>query len=142
KVEGFVGEYDILSNYSNFEMTVDGMSYSSLAFAHEASRFKPSKQDRVLINGFEGEARLGEAEAVNYINGGWGGDEMGSLRKLLRMKFNPEIHPENAEVLLKTGNKLLVAYEEPGSTIEGKTWGVDKDGWGYNVAGVELMKIR
>lgn len=139
KVWGFEGEHLALSNYSYSPMQVNGRTYDNAAFAHQALRFslpdaygskKPDSGDRYT----------GEVE--DYLTAGWDGDDIEAMEYVLRIKFDPELHPENAKVLLDTGDRPLVAAGEEGFTTTGEMWGVDEEGWGDNVIGRILMDIR
>lgn len=142
KVWGFEGEHSILSNHSPCTIKRNGREYPSVAFAHAATRSRYDKVDPSLGRNLSGSSTHRKTKFYDYLEGDWGGDDTGAMKAMLREKFNPELHPENAKVLLETGDATLVAVDEPGATLKGLTWGVNQEGVGHNELGTMLESVR
>jgi len=139
EIKGFFGEYRFLSNFWPAKVFLDGIEYTSVELAYQASKWK--SEDREYFK------TCTELESIDYNrtnkpNGYI--DEIWNIKKneimfdLLKQKFDKDLNPKNYEKLKETGDKYLEEMNWWGDVY----WGKDKDGNGQNMLGVMLMKIR
>lgn len=139
EIRGFFGPYRFLSNFWPAKVYMDGVEYKSVELAYQAAKWK--SEDRGYFQ------TCTEKESIKYNrentpNGDKGDDwhdkKYYVMKTLLLQKFDPGLNPENAKMLLETGDRYL----EEMNWWEDRYWGKDNEGNGDNNLGKLLMEIR
>ena len=139
EIKGFFGDYRFLSNFWPAKVILDGITYSSTELAYQASKWEPEDRDFFLTCTELGSIDYNRKNPPNkYSEEEWNLVKVDIMKNLLCQKFDPEINPENYQLLIATGNKFLEERNWWGDLY----WGTDKDGNGENVLGKILMELR
>ncbi len=140
KIFYFMGEHRFLSNFYLVWVWFDGKLYPSLEHAFQAAKtLDEVRREKIRLMKKAGEAK---AEGLlirkdGTLREGWdAGLQLETMELLLKQKFSDE-HPELRDLLLGTGEALLVE----GNTWEDTFFGV-YNGVGENHLGKLLMKRR
>ncbi len=143
-VKGFFGEYRFLSNFWPAKVFIDDEEFPCVENAYQAAKYKSDVREYFKT--------CTAKEAIIFVNDNplsydeikaWDAKKLEVMEKLLQNKFDKEINPELAKLLISTGNKFLEETNYWGDTY----WGVHKTnkeegGAGENNLGKLLMKIR
>ncbi len=135
-IDNFHAEgYDFLSNYYEAEVEYGGLTYGSNEAAFQAQKCMTEEEKLPFT-----EARPSKSKGMGrrvQLRPDWEEVKVGIMEEIVRAKFTQ--HPELAERLLATGDKVLVEGNHWGDTC----WGVDtRTGQGHNHLGRILMKVR
>lgn len=133
-INSFSGKYHFLSNFSEAEVWLDGMSYPSTEYAYQAAKtFDARWRRKIQLAESPNEAkRLGRKAP---LRDNWEDIKDEIMYKMVRQKFRQ--HADLTELLLSTGDAELVEGNWWGDTY----WGVCK-GKGKNMLGKTLMAVR
>ncbi len=127
--------YDYLSNFYEAEVEYRGLRYGSNEAAFQAQKCMTEEEKLPFT-----EARPSKSKGMGrrvLLRPDWEEVKVGIMEEIVRAKFNQ--HPELAERLLATGDKVLIEGNHWGDTC----WGVDtRTGQGENHLGKILMKVR
>lgn len=132
-INNFSGQYRFLSNFYPCRVIMDGLEYSTVEHAYQASKTVVVAQ-RTNIQSC---ARPGQAKTMGRyvdIRPDWESIKLMVMYKLLKQKFSIF---EFKRLLLLTHNELIIEGNTWGDTY----WGICK-GEGYNHLGNLLMIIR
>ena len=127
--------YGCFSNFSEHPVLMDGVLWPTSEHYFQAQKFKDPKIKKMILTAktpLEA-ARLGRKRDFP-LRKGWDGMKDAVMLDVVRAKVLQ--HKEISELLLSTGNAVLVEHTENDSY-----WG-DGDGSGKNRLGKILMKIR
>ena len=135
-IDNFHAEgYDFLSNFYEAEVEYGGLTYGSNEAAFQAQKCMTEEEKLPFT-----EARPSKSKGMGrrvQLRPDWEEVKVGIMEEIVRAKFTQ--HPELAERLLATGDKVLVEGNHWGDTC----WGVDtRTGQGHNHLGRILMKVR
>lgn len=133
KIEEFQGEYRFLSNFWPASIEVEGIQYPTVEHAYQAQKTL-DREERLKIAGLEKPGKSKRYARKLTRRGDWDTIRVQVMRMCLRKKF---AIPQLRDMLLKTGNKILMEGNRWGDTF----WGVYK-GEGLNILGKTLMMIR
>ena len=128
--------YGCFSNFSEHPVLIDGILWPTSEHCFQARKFKDSKIQKMILAAktpLEA-ARLGRSHGYP-LRKGWDGMKDAVMLDIVRAKVRQ--HEEIKELLLSTGNAVLVEHTENDSY-----WGDGGDGSGKNRLGKILMKIR
>lgn len=131
----FQGEYRWLSNFWPAGILYDGFFYMSTESAYQAAKARTIEERAEFIPLSAKEAKR-KGKHLD-IRDDWNQVKLKVMEDLLRLKFNPVIHPDLYTKLIETGNAELIEGNTWGDTF----WGVCK-GKGENHLGRLIMKIR
>ena len=128
-------QYRFLSNF--YEA---GIEYGGLVYGNNEAAFQAQKciteEEKIQFTEYGPGKSKGVGRRVQ-LRPDWETVKVGIMEEIVRAKFMQ--HPELAEKLLATGDKVLVEGNRWGDTC----WGVDtRTGQGENHLGKILMKIR
>lgn len=127
--------YDYLSNFYEAEVEYRGLRYGSNEAAFQAQKCMTEEEKLPFI-----EARPSKSKGMGRrvpLRPDWEEVKVGIMEEIVRAKFTQ--HPELAERLLATGDKVLIEGNHWGDTC----WGVDtRTGRGENHLGKILMNVR
>lgn len=134
QIDSFSGEYHFLSNFSQAEVWLDGMSYRNTEAAYQAAKTFDIRQRRqIQLAATPNDAkRLGRKTT---LRSDWEDVKLDIMYRVVRQKFRQ--HNNLTDMLLATGNKDLVEGNWWGDTY----WGVCR-GVGENHLGKTLMRVR
>lgn len=132
-IAGFRGEAFFLSNYSPAEVVLDGVVYPTTENAFQAAK----TLDKTAREAFQtcSPAKSKELGRIVQLRSDWADIRIELMEYLLLQKFS---NPILSAKLLATGN----AYLEERNYWGDKTWGTDLHGFGDNLLGKMIMKIR
>jgi ribA/ribD-fused uncharacterized protein len=124
----FTGEHRFLSNFWPSEVTLDGLKFSTVEHAYQAS-----KTLNIMICPTPGKAkRMGKTVTLRED---WGIVKQNVMLGLIAQKFC--LHEDLKQRLLATGNQEIVEGNNWGDTF----WGVC-NGVGENWLGKTIMAVR
>ena len=127
--------YDYLSNFYEAEVEYRGLRYGSNEAAFQAQKCMTEEEKLPFT-----EARPSKSKGMGRrvpLRPDWEEVKVGIMEEIVRAKFTQ--HPELAERLLATGDKVLIEGNHWGDTC----WGVDtRTGRGENHLGKILMNVR
>lgn len=127
--------YQFLSNFYEARVDYDGLAYGSNEAAFQAQKCM-TEEEKAQFTEFGPGKSKGMGRHVP-LRPDWEEVKVGIMEEIVREKFNQ--HPELAERLLATGDKVLVEGNHWGDTC----WGIDtRTGKGENHLGKILMKVR
>lgn len=132
-IDSFRGEYAFLSNFYPSPVEWDGVTYPTIEHAYQAAK-TVTPLERLRLEGCStpGKAkRLGKTVTMRV---GWEDMKQSVMQDLIQQKFR---NPKLRELLLATGDKMLVEGNDWGDTY----WGVC-NGKGHNWLGRILMGVR
>ncbi len=129
-------EFGEFSNFAPYPIMLDGKRWPTSEHYYQAQKYAdPAVQEQIRQ---EKEpmlaARVGRDRRLG-IRSDWDSIRAEVMRRALRAKFT--YHPELAELLLSTGDALLVEHTE-----HDDFWGDGGDGSGRNMLGKLLMVLR
>ncbi|EFR94456.1 NADAR family protein [Listeria innocua] len=129
-------DYGCFSNFSLHPVVIDGVTYPTTEHYFQAQKFIDKKIIKKVINTKKpiDSAKLGRNRDFP-LRKGWESMKDEVMLKAIRAKV--EQHPEVKEMLLSTGNTILVEHTE-----NDDYWGDGGDGSGKNRLGKILMKVR
>ncbi|MCL1919178.1 MAG: NADAR family protein [Peptococcaceae bacterium] len=130
------GEYGCFSNFSLYPVIIDGMIYPTTEHYFQSQKFLDRTVIQKILNSktpLEA-AKLGRNRSFP-LRKGWESMKDEVMLKAIRAKA--EQHKDFRDVLLSTGNSILVEHTENDSY-----WGNGGDGSGKNRLGKILMKVR
>lgn len=128
-------EYDFLSNFYEAPITYGGLTYGTNEAAFQAQKCMTEEEKLPFTEYGPGKSK-GMGRKVQ-LRPDWEQVKVGIMEEIVRAKFTQ--HPELAQRLLATGDKILVEGNRWGDTC----WGVDtRTGQGENHLGKILMKVR
>lgn len=130
----FSGKYRFLSNFYPCEIMLDGLKYSSVEAAYQASKTDDAASRRKIREEEKpaGAKKLGQNVKLRP---GWEEMKLQVMEDLVWQKFTE--HADLREKLLATGDAELIE----GNNWSDRVWGVCR-GKGQNHLGKILMKIR
>lgn len=130
-----VEEYRYLSNFYEAPVFYGGLTYGSNEAAFQAQKCM-TEEGKLLFTEYSPKKSKGIGRKVQ-LRPDWEEVKVGLMEEIVRAKFAQ--HPELADMLVGTGDKVLVEGNQWGDTC----WGVDtRTGQGENHLGKILMKIR
>ena len=132
-IAGFRDEAFFMSNYSPAEVVLDGVLYPTTENAFQAAK-TIDKNARIPFQTCS-PAKSKELGRAVKLRSDWEEIRIELMEYLLLQKFS---HPELRAKLLATGDAVLEERNYWGD----KTWGTDLHGFGQNLLGKMLMKIR
>jgi len=128
----FQGEHRWLSNFSDCEVLLDGVTYPSVENAYQASKSLVASERIKFESVKAGKAkRLGKKITIRSE---WDSVKLGIMEELTRQKFSKE--PFKSK-LIDTGNLEI----QEGNSWGDIYWGIC-DGKGENNLGKIIMKVR
>lgn len=137
-ISEFSSYYSFLSNFYPDKIVYEGLEYSSVECAYQASKLEPGSfgmEDFTKLNSFQAK-KLGRSVLLRTD---WEKVKLKIMEDLLIIKFSKD---PLKNMLIKTGNSILVE----GNYWHDNFWGVcncDKcNSMGLNILGRLLMKIR
>ena len=137
KFNDFIGfyprEYFVFDNFSSFKVFYNGVLYSTVEHAYQASAPEIAKQ---ITDSFSAH----EAQKIAYANqdkrrADWDNIKLKLMEELLRLKV--EQNPYVKKKLLETGD-YLICEDSPKDGF----WGIGADRKGQNQLGKLWMKLR
>lgn len=133
-INSFSGVFHFLSNFSDAEVWLDGMSYRNTEAAYQAAKtFDIRHRRKIQLAATPNDAkRLGRSVPLRKD---WEDVKLDIMYSVVRQKFRQ--HHDLAMLLLDTGNAELIEGNWWGDTY----WGVCK-GVGHNHLGKTLMRVR
>ena len=132
-IHGFFMEHRFLSNFHEFPLTLDGITYPSSEHAYMAQKTL-SREDQILISQLKKPGDAKRKGQTLTLRPDWEHYRVAAMLQVLYRKFQ---HPDLALALLDTGNKYL----EETNWWNDRFWGVC-DGEGLNMLGKCLMIVR
>lgn len=127
--------YEYLSNFYETRVEYKGLTYLNNEAAFQAQKCMTEEEKLPFTEYSPGKSK-GMGRRVP-LRPDWEEVKTGVMEEIVRAKFTQ--HPELAEKLLSTGEKVLVEGNHWGDTC----WGVDsRTGQGENRLGKILMKVR
>lgn len=140
-IESFRGEYFYLSNFSNYPVTFEGITYKNNESAFQSAKLstnntvdpktKLTRKDFSLMTGIEAK-RAGKRIS---LRNDWEDIKLQVMRKICKAKFSQNVLLK--EKLISTGNTPIVEHNSWGDTF----WGVSNNR-GENHLGKILTGIR
>lgn len=128
-------QYRFLSNFYEARVEYGGFAYGSNEAAFQAQKCMTEEEKLPFTEYGPGKSK-GVGRRVQ-LRPDWEAVKVGIMEEIVRAKFAQ--HPELAEKLLATGDKVLVEGNHWGDTC----WGVDtRTGQGENHLGKILMRVR
>lgn len=128
-------KYRFLSSFYEAKVEYDGLVYGSNEAAFQAQKCM-TEEEKLKFTEFGPGKSKGIGRHI-LLRPDWETVKVGIMEEIVRAKFTQ--HPELAEKLLETGDKILVEGNRWGDTC----WGVDtRTGQGENHLGKILMMIR
>ncbi len=128
----------VFDNFSSFKVLVDGVVYSTVEHAYQASKFLQSAPEiaKEIMDSFSAH----EAQKIGYANKDkqrkdWDDVKLVVMEKLLRCKL--EQNPYVKKKLLLTGD-LTICEDSPKDSF----WGIGPNRNGRNELGKLWMKLR
>jgi ribA/ribD-fused uncharacterized protein len=139
EIKGFFGPYRFLSNFWPARVTFDGVEYRSVELAYQAAKWSEEKRIFFLTcTELESIDHNRENPPDLYSEEEWDKKKVVVMRYLVYQKFDPNINPENYQMLIETGDKHL----EEMNWWEDTFWGTDQNSNGENMLGEILMETR
>lgn len=128
--------YFEFSNFARYPIVIDGLTWPTSEHYYQAQKF----DDPILKERVRNAATPTDAAAIGRdkslaLRNDWESVKDEVMLKALIHKFGQ--HPNLRELLLNTGNKLLVEH-----TKNDSYWGDNLDGTGKNKLGLLLMQVR
>jgi len=130
------GPYGCFSNFSAYPIVIDGVTYPTTEHYFQSQKFADEtirRKVRTARTPMEA-ARLGR-DRNHPLRKGW--ESMKDEVMLRALRAKAEQHEEFREVLLSTGQAVIIEHTENDSY-----WGDGGDGSGKNRLGKLLMKVR
>ena len=135
-IKEFQGENRFLSNFHPCRIDWEGIVYSSVEHAYQASKTLDRKE-RFRISGLSTPGKAKRAGSRLTIRPDWESVKISIMESLVRQKFTR--HQILKQALLATGNQEI----QEGNTWGDTFWGVSlSTGEGRNELGKILMRIR
>lgn len=133
-IQGFRGEYDFLSNFYRSPIEYEGIKYSTVEHAYQASKSPlPAMRAEITKLKKPGSAKAW-GRALVHKREDWEEVKVQVMLDLLRLKFQ---NPILRDRLLVTGDAFIEETNWWGDTF----WGVCR-GEGKNILGKLLMQVR
>ncbi len=142
KMGEFIGfyprEFFVFDNFSSFKVCVDGVTYSTVEHAYQATKFLKSAPEiaKEIMDSYSAH----DAQKIAYKNKdkqceNWDEIKLSVMEKLLRLKLaqNPYVKKK----LLETGD-YTICEDSPKDSF----WGIGLDRKGRNELGKLWMKLR
>ena len=130
------GPFGAFSNFARFGVALDGAWWPTAEHFFQAQKFEdPAYLEKVRRAVTPKEAATMGRTRVIPMREDWGTYRVEVMRRVLAAKF--ETHPAPRDLLLSTGERLLVE-SAPGDAF----WGVGPEGVGENRLGRLLMELR
>lgn len=142
KMGEFIGfyprEFFVFDNFSSFKVCVDGVTYSTVEHAYQATKFLKSAPEiaKEIMDSYSAH----DAQKIAYKNKdkqceNWDEIKLSVMEKLLRLKL--EQNPYVKKKLLETGD-YTICEDSPKDSF----WGIGLDRKGRNELGKLWMKLR
>lgn len=128
--------YGAFSNFARYPITLRGKVWPTTEHYFQAQKFAGTAYEGTILHAASPKiaARLGRSRE-HPLRADWEVVKDGIMLDALRAKFTQ--HAELRELLLETGNALLVEH-----TANDRYWGDGGDGSGKNMLGALLMRVR
>lgn len=128
--------YGAFSNFARYPIRLRGKVWPTTEHYFQAQKFAGTAYEGVILHAASPTiaARLGRSRE-HPLRADWEVVKDGIMLDALRAKFTQ--HAELRELLLETGNALLVEH-----TANDRYWGDGGDGSGKNMLGALLMRVR
>lgn len=134
KIKQFRGKYYFLSNFSDYPVQLDGLTYLNGEAAFQAGKVTTQKEKLAFV-GIPPNIAKSKGRRVKLRND-WEVIKVGRMRQVIDAKF---ANPKLATLLLQTGDAELLE----GNNWNDKIWGVDINTLqGKNQLGKILMDKR
>lgn len=131
-------EFFVFDNFSSFKVKYNGVIYSTVEHAYQATKFVESAPEiaKEITDCFSAH----EAQKIAYANkdkqcANWDDIKLNIMEQLLRLKL--EQNPYVKKKLMQTGD-LLICEDSPKDSF----WGIGKNRDGRNELGKLWMKLR
>lgn len=131
----FKDEYEWLSNFYPVTVTYDQVVYPSVEHAYQAAKTMDLEIRKHILTLTQGQAKRYMAANKHEYRLGWQAMKLDVMFNLVYQKFSS--HAELKELLLATGNQILIE----GNTWHDTFWGKCR-GIGENWLGIILMRVR
>lgn len=133
RIDSFRGEYYFLSNFSDYPVTYEGLTYRNNEAAFQAMKVTDLEQRKSFTH-LDPNAAKKLGRHVD-LRPDWEGVKYAYMYEIVKAKFTQ--HRKLREQLLATGDALLIE----GNTWNDTIWGMC-NGRGQNLLGQILMKVR
>ncbi|WP_230658542.1 NADAR family protein [Psychrobacter sp. I-STPA10] len=130
------GDYGEFSNFARFAIQLKGKTWATVEHYFQAQKFAGTAYESQIQKATSPmkAAEMGRSRKIK-MRRNWDNIKVNVMLEALRAKFSQ--HSELKELLLSTGDKILVEHTENDSY-----WGDGGDGSGKNRLGKLLMKVR
>lgn len=129
----FIGDFAFMSNFFKCKVTYNGLTYATNENAYQAQKTLDEDIRKEFTTMEPGNAK--KRGRLLDLRPEWEDVKIDIMREIVKAKFDQ--HPDLAELLLNTGNRLIVE----GNVWKDTFWGVSR-GKGKNWLGRILMETR
>lgn len=130
-------EFYVLSNFSAFRVTFDGVDYDTAEHAYQAQKFpgSPELQGVIRLSRSAHEAYKAAEAGVSWRRADWDRVKLDVMRQVIRAKYDQ--HEYVRRKLRQTGDRELVE-----DSWRDAFWGIGPNGDGANWLGRLWMELR
>lgn len=136
RIKAFVGDFEFLSNFYITPVTFEGVTYPSAEHAFQAAKTKDKVKRYYFSKHIETPGQAKRAGRKLRLRQDWEEVKIDIMEQIIRDKFSRD--PLKSKLYV-TGTLELIEGNYWGDQF----WGVcEKKGWGRNMLGKTLMKVR